>query len=102
MELVERHHHVVYKDVMSRTQVYLGAEELELLNRVSRETGASRSELIRRAVHTAFGETAKEERLQALRRSAGAWRGQQGTGREYVDELRRGDLNKRLAELGLE
>ena len=93
---------MVYKDVMGRTQVYLGAEELELLDRVSRETGASRSELIRRAVHTAFGETAKEERLQALRRSAGAWRGLQSTGREYVDEFRGGDLNKRLSELGLE
>jgi Arc/MetJ-type ribon-helix-helix transcriptional regulator len=101
MDLVEQQHHMVYKDAVSRTQVYLGVEELELLDRVSRETGASRSELIRRAVHTAFGETAQEERLQALRRSAGAWRGRQATGREYVDELRRGDLNKRLAELGL-
>ena len=87
---------------MGRTQVYLGSEELELLDRVSRETGASRSELIRRAVHTAFGETAQEERLQALRRSAGAWRGLQITGQEYVDEFRGGDLNKRLSELGLE
>lgn len=93
---------MVYKGAMGRTQVYLGSEELELLDRVSRETGASRSELIRRAVHFAFGETAQEERLQALRRSAGAWRGRRKTGGEYVDELRRGDLNKRLAELGLE
>ena len=100
--LLEAQHHMVYKDVMGRTQVYLGSEELDLLDRVSKETGASRSELIRRAVHAAFGETAKEERLHALRGSAGAWRGRQTTGREYVDELRRGDLNKRLAELGLE
>lgn len=99
---MDEQHHVVYKDVMGRTQVYLGSEELELLDRVSKETGASRSELIRRAVHAAFGETAREERLQALRRSAGAWRGRQTTGRDYVDEIRRGDLNKRLAELGLE
>lgn len=102
MDLLIEQHHVVYKDVMGRTQVYLGAEELELLDRTSRETGASRSELIRRAVHTAFGETAQEERLQALRRTAGAWRGRGTTGKEYVDELRRGDLNKRLAELGFE
>jgi Arc/MetJ-type ribon-helix-helix transcriptional regulator len=100
--LLEEQHHVVYKGVMGRTQVYLGSEELELLDRVSRETGASRSELIRRAVRVAFGETAKEERLQALRRSAGTWSGRQITGQEYVDEIRRGDLNKRLSELGLE
>jgi metal-responsive CopG/Arc/MetJ family transcriptional regulator len=100
--LLEEPHHMVYKGVVGRTQVYLGSDELELLDRVSRETGASRSELIRRAVHTAFGETAKDERLQALRRSAGAWRDRQATSREYVDELRHGDLNKRLAELGLE
>ena len=92
---------MVYKGVMGRTQVYLGSEELALLDRVSRETGASRSELIRRAVQTAFGEAAKDERLQALRRSAGSWR-RQTTGQEYVEELRRGDLNERLSELGLE
>lgn len=100
--LLHEQHHVVYKDVMGRTQVYLGSEELELLDRASKETGASRSELIRRAVHAAFGETAKEERLQSLRRSAGGWRGRKTTGKDYVDEIRRGDLNRRLAELGLE
>jgi len=102
MDVLEKQHHVVYKDAMGRTQVYLGQEELALLDRVSKETGASRSELIRRAVHSAFGQTAKEERLEALRRSAGTWRGRQITGQEYVDEIRRGDLNKRLSELGLE
>ena len=30
---------------MSRTQIYLGEEELKLLDRASEETGASRSEL---------------------------------------------------------
>jgi Arc/MetJ-type ribon-helix-helix transcriptional regulator len=102
MVLVEQQHHVVYKGVMGRTQVYLGSAELELLERASRQTGASRSELIRRAVHTAFGEAAQEERVQALRRSAGAWRGRKTSGREYVDGFRRGDLNQRLSELGLE
>jgi hypothetical protein len=102
MDVLEKYHHVVYKGVMGRTQVYLGSRELELLDRVSKETGASRSELIRRAVNSAFGETAKDERLEALRRSAGSWGGRRVTGREYVDEIRRGDLNKRLSELGLE
>jgi Arc/MetJ-type ribon-helix-helix transcriptional regulator len=86
---------------MGRTQVYLGDGELELLERASRDTGASRSELIRRAVRAAFGEQEKDERLRALEASAGSWRGQRASGAEYVDALRGGDLNERLARLGV-
>ena len=86
---------------MGRTQVYLSADELELLDRVARETGASRSELIRRAVRSTFGEKTKAERLRALQASAGSWKGRRFTGSEYVD-ARRGDLNERLREVGLE
>ena len=67
-------HHEVYSGVMSRTQVYLGEDELALLERASRDTGASRSELIRRAVRTTFGEQGEDERLRALKASAGSWR----------------------------
>jgi Arc/MetJ-type ribon-helix-helix transcriptional regulator len=86
---------------MSRTQVYLGEDELELLERASRDTGASRSELIRRAVRTTFGEQGRDERLRALEASAGSWRGRRASGAEYVDVLRRSDLNERLARLGV-
>jgi hypothetical protein len=86
---------------MGRTQVYLGEDELELLDRLSRETGASRSELIRRAVQTSFGRQGKDAKLSALGASAGSWRGRRGTGAEYVDALRGGDLNDRLARLGV-
>lgn len=85
---------------MGRTQIYLGDDELELLGRVARATGASRSELIRRAVRHTFGEKTKAERLRALEASAGAFRGRQTTGAEYVDALR-GDLNERLHRQGL-
>lgn len=44
----------MYGDVM-RTQVTLGKEELELLDRAAKASGASRSELIRRAIHRAYG-----------------------------------------------
>jgi Arc/MetJ-type ribon-helix-helix transcriptional regulator len=94
-------HHPVYNDAMSRTQVYLGEDELELLDRASRDTGASRSELIRRAVRTTFGQQGKDEKLRALKASAGAWRGRRANGAEYVDALRGGDLNERLARLGV-
>jgi hypothetical protein len=86
---------------MTRTQVYLNDEELELLERLSAATGASRSELIRRAIHGAFGKPSKSERLRALERSAGSWKGRELTGAEYVDSVR-GDLNQRLRRLGLE
>jgi len=85
---------------MSRTQVYLGEEELELLDRAGRATGASRSELIRRAVQRTYGETSKADKLRALEASAGSWRGRSFSGAEYVDGVG-GDLGERLRRLGL-
>lgn len=92
---------MVYNDVVGRTQIYLGEQELELLDRVRRATGASRSELIRRAVRSTFGEMTRAEKLRALEASAGSWRDRRFTGAEYVDAIR-GDLNERLRRLGLE
>jgi Arc/MetJ-type ribon-helix-helix transcriptional regulator len=92
---------MVYSGVVGRTQIYLGEEELELLDRVARATGASRSELIRRAVRSTFGEGTKAEKLRALEASAGSWRGRRLTGADYVDTIR-GDLNQRLRRLGIE
>ncbi|HMC50319.1 MAG TPA: ribbon-helix-helix protein, CopG family [Solirubrobacterales bacterium] len=86
---------------MSRTQVYLGEDELELLERASQETGASRSELVRRAVRATFGRQGKNERLSGLRASAGSWQGHKRSGAEYVDAMRGGDLNERLTRLGV-
>lgn len=86
---------------MGRTQLYLGNDELDLLDRVSRATGASRSELVRRAVRSTFGQPTKADRLHALADSAGSWRDRAFTGSQYVDSVR-GDLSKRLGRLGLE
>jgi Arc/MetJ-type ribon-helix-helix transcriptional regulator len=92
---------MVYSDTMPRTQVYLEDTELELLERAGRATGASRSELIRRAVRSAYGEPDKDERLRILQETAGIWRDRPFTGAEYVDAIR-GDLNERLKRLGFE
>jgi Arc/MetJ-type ribon-helix-helix transcriptional regulator len=92
---------MVYSGVVGRTQVYLGEEELALLDRVARATGASRSELIRRAVRRTFGETTRAEKLRALDASAGSWKDRAFSGAEYVDAIR-GDLRARLRALGLE
>jgi Arc/MetJ-type ribon-helix-helix transcriptional regulator len=92
---------MMYSGVMGRTQVYLGAEELELLDRAVRATGASRSELIRRSIRATFGASSVESRLRALQRSAGIWKARNVTGAAYVDAIRK-DLNERLRRLGLE
>jgi Arc/MetJ-type ribon-helix-helix transcriptional regulator len=84
---------------MRRTQVYLGEDELDLLERASRETGASRSELIRRAVRATFGAKESSKRLRALQVSAGGWSARGPSGADYVDALR-GAPGRRLSGLG--
>lgn len=90
----------MYSDVVNRTQIYLDDHEMALLNEASARTGASRSELIRRAVRTQYGVETSEGRLTALRASAGTWSDRSGTGADYVEELR-GDLGQRLDQVGL-
>lgn len=90
----------MYNNVMRRSQIYLDDEESDLLGRAAVRTGASRSELIRRAIRAQYGEQTAQTRLAALRASAGAWRDRSTTGADYVDAAR-GDLNERLDPLGL-
>lgn len=84
-----------------RTQITLDDEDVELLDRAAKATGASRSELIRRAIRTTYGSRSKDQRIAALKRSAGSWRGRNFTGADYVDAIRGDDLNERLSRLGL-
>lgn len=90
----------MYSDVVQRTQIYLDDEDAELLTRMSTRTGASRSELIRRAIRAQYQRQSPMGRLSALRDSAGMWSDRAGTGAEYVDVLRTG-LDERLAQVGL-
>jgi len=87
--------HVVYVTAMERVQIYLGRSELDLLDAVAAGTGATRSELIRRAVRARYGEADADDRRAALRASAGAWRERAFGGAGYVAAVR-GDLNARL------
>lgn len=80
--------------------MYLTEEETALLDLAAERTGASRSELIRRAIHAQYGSSDTASRREALLASAGTWRDRPFTGKEYVDTIR-GDLNKRLSQLGL-
>lgn len=92
---------MVYSDTMVRTQIYLDDTELELLDKAGAATGASRSELVRRAIRRVFGTPTRDERLRALEQSAGSWGDLGVSGADYVDRLR-GDLGQRLQRLGLE
>lgn len=86
---------------MVRTQISLADEDVELLDRVARTTGASRAELIRRAIRDYYGVTSSlDERKARARRAFGAWRGRQFTGEEYVRAIRSGDMNDNLRRLG--
>lgn len=92
---------MMYSGVVGRTQVYLTEKELELLDRAGQASGASRSELIRRAVRAAFGDGDGSERLAAVQQAAGIWQDRRFTGAQYVDAIR-GDLNERLRRLGID
>jgi hypothetical protein len=90
----------MYNDVVQRTQIYLDEEEDGLLRQAAARTGASRSELIRRAIRGQYGARSLETRLAGLRESAGMMGHLGMTGAEYV-EAARGDLNERLERVGL-
>lgn len=86
---------------MHRTQIHLTEEDVELLDSVERATGASRAELIRRAVREQYGTPPSlEARKARARRAFGAWQDRQFTGDEYVRAIRSGDMNENLRRLG--
>ena len=90
----------MYNEFMARTQIYLADDDLELLDRIASDTGASRSALIRKAIRHTFGERSAAERMVGLEASAGSWRRSRMNGAAYVDSIR-GDLNDRLARQGV-
>lgn len=86
---------------MQRTQIYLSDGDIAVLDAAAARTGASRSELIRRAIQQQYGVGDRESRLAAIRASAGVLHDFPLTGEEYVESIR-GDLNERLRRLGLD
>ena len=59
---------------MVRTQIYLTEEEQEGLRALSRRTGLSQSELIRRAVDTMLAGENGGDRAALLEQAFGIWR----------------------------
>lgn len=74
-----------------RTQITLTEEQYARLLALSRTTGLSLSELIRRALDRTYSEGT----AGSLAGSYGAWRGRRFDGEAYVERLRRG-LTRRL------
>ena len=79
--------------IMRRTQIYLSEEQGRLLERRSKATGDSVSQLIRSAIDEAYrrpSAASRTDRLQIARRTAGSWRDYSETGSEYTQRLRSG------------
>lgn len=92
----------MYNEPVRRTQIYLGDGELERLDAEAGRTGASRSELIRRAIRVQYGDDESltpKERVERLLALAGAWKDRKFTGEEYVRAIRSGDMNTNLRRL---
>lgn len=78
-----------------RTQVTLTDEQYERLIALSRSTGLSLAELVRRALDRAYA----GDGTTALEASFGAWKGRRVSGERYVERLRRG-LSRRVESAG--
>jgi hypothetical protein len=77
--------------IMRRTQIYLTEEQGALLERRSRATGRTVSELIREAIDAAYArgrEMSQQDRARLARSTAGAWGAFPETGAEYVERVR--------------
>ena len=80
---------------MTRTQIYLGDEETQVLDQLARTTGQSRSQLIREAIGNQYGRRVDPKKLlEVLRKTAGRWRAARASGATQVEQLRRGRLSR--------
>lgn len=82
----------MYTYIVERTQIYLTKRETTALARVARETGRSRSQLIREAIEARYMTPRSERTLEVLERTAGLWADRTETGEQYVDRIRTGRL----------
>jgi hypothetical protein len=84
---------------MRRTQIYLTEEQGSLLERRSRASGCTISELIRDAIDRLYRprrRLSRADKARVARRTAGAWTDFPESGAEYVERLRG---SRRLARL---
>ena len=82
----------VYTYIVERTQIYLTKKEMVALARASRETGRTKSQLIRDAIEAQYLTPKSQKTLEVLERTAGLWADRNETGEEYVERVRPGRL----------
>jgi hypothetical protein len=85
---------------MHRTQITLTDDQYERLRRESDSSGLSMAEIVRRKLDDAEGRASLDQRLAALRTSAGAWRDRDFDGEQYVEQIRGQGLGERLEQYG--
>lgn len=89
--------YVIY--TMRRTQIYLSEEQGRYLERRSKATGSTVSQLIRSAIDSTYlqrGPMDRAEMVKVARSTAGAWKNFPETGKRYVERIRG---SRRLARL---
>ena len=79
-----------------RTQLTLTDEQYARLQTLSRATGLSLSELVRRAVDRSYAAGGRA----GLERSFGSWKGRRLDGEGYVERMRSGLARRLEASLG--
>lgn len=83
----------MYTYIMERTQIYLTRRESSALARLSKETGRTRSQLIREAITAQYlGQAEGDELAAALEATAGLWVDRTESGEAYVERVRNGRL----------
>jgi predicted DNA-binding protein len=88
----------MYIYIVERTQIYLTRRESSTLARLAKETGRTRSQLIREAIAAQYVLSADAEALTAaLDATAGLWSDRTETGEAYVERLRTGRLARRIS-----
>jgi len=88
----------MYTYIVERTQIYLTKRETAALTRVARETGRTKSQLIREAIEATYLTPQAEDLVAVLRRTAGLWADRAETGEAYVERMRSGRLARLYGE----
>lgn len=88
----------MYTYIVRRTQIYLSDADDAVLDRLARQTGRTRSQLIRSAIGAAYLQKPSTEATErALLASAGAWKGRgRADGEQWVERRRRGTRLSKL------
>ena len=83
----------MYVYIVQRTQIYLTKREAAALERVSKATGRTRSQLIREAIGARYlAAPDVDATLAVLASTAALWGDRTETGEQYVERVRSGRL----------